>query len=179
MEEKLIELIPEFDLFEDEELKTKTLLAYVTALTEGGWKPEDIERMPFTLLISPAPATMLEHIRGVVQLSIAIAAALRTAHPDKGKMHANHDILLAGALLHDVGKFLEYEEKGGKFVKSKSGELLRHPISGVGIARSAGLPDEVLHMIAYHSHEGDKARATVEAIIVNHADFLNFEPLKL
>jgi len=179
MNEKLIELIPEFDLFADDELKKKTLLAYANALAEGGWEPDAIPSMPFTLLIDPSPATMLEHIRGVVNVALAIAEALKKAHPDNPKMHAHHDILLSGALLHDVGKFLEYEIRDGKYVKSRSGKLLRHPLSGTGIAKVAGLPDEVQHMIAYHSHEGDNARATLEAIIVNHADFLNFEPLKL
>jgi len=33
----------------------------------------------------------------------------------------NRDILLAGAILHDVGKLLEYEKSRGEFVKSKRG----------------------------------------------------------
>ena len=33
-------------------------------------------------------------------------------------------------------------------------------------------------MIAYHSKEGDLGKRTVEAIIIHHADFVNFEPLK-
>jgi putative nucleotidyltransferase with HDIG domain len=179
MHTELTELIPEFNLFEDEELKLDTLNAYVDALEAGGWKPEDLKRMPFTLLINPCPASMLDHIRGVTRLAIAIADALELAHPDKPQMKANRDVLLAGALLHDVGKLVEYEEKDGKFVVSEAGKLLRHPLSGMGIARAAGLPEEVQHAVAYHSHEGDKSRATVEAIIINHADFLNFEPFKL
>jgi len=179
MQDKLIALIPEFELFTDNDLKRKTLVAYANALAEGGWTPDDISRMPFTLLIDPPPATMLEHIRGVTQVALAVAEALKKAHPDKPSMRADHNILLAGALLHDVGKFVEYEEKDGKFVKAHAGKMLRHPISGTAIAKVANLPNEVLHIIAYHSHEGDNARATLEAIIVNHADFLNFEPLKL
>jgi hypothetical protein len=41
------------------------------------------------------------------------------------------------------------------------------------------IPQEVLHIIAAHSKEGDGARRTVEAVIVNHADFVNFEALKI
>lgn len=179
MENELVELIPEFNLFTDESLRRDTLKAYLDALASGGWKPKDLERMPFTLLIDPCPATMLEHIRGVTRVALAIADAIEAAHPGKPKMRANRDLLLAGALLHDLGKLVEYEEKDGKFVVARSGRLLRHPLSGMGIARAAGLPEEVQHAIAYHSHEGDKNRATLEAIIINHADFLNFEPFKL
>jgi putative nucleotidyltransferase with HDIG domain len=179
MHNKLIELIPEFEFFTDEELKLDTLNAYVDALESGGWEPEDLKRMPFTLLINPCPASMLDHIRGVTRLAMIIADGLEAAHPGKPQMKANREILLAGALLHDVGKLVEYEETDGKFQVSKKGKLLRHPLSGMGIASAAGLPEEVQHAIVYHSHEGDKNRATIEAIIINHADFLNFEPFRI
>lgn len=179
MHSELTELIPEFNLFEDADLKNDTLNAYVDALEAGGWKPSDLTRMPFTLLLQPSPASMLDHIRGVTRLAMAIADGLEAAHFGRPQMVSNRDILLAGALLHDVGKFVEYAEVEGKFVVSRSGKLLRHPLSGMGIARAAGLPEEVQHAIAYHSHEGDKNRATIEAIIINHADFLNFEPFGL
>jgi len=179
MKDKLRAIIPEFDLIKDSSLREKTLDAYVIALTEGGWNPEDIPKLPFTLLIDPCPASMLDHIRGVTKTAIAIANALREAHPNKPKIHADSDKLISAALLHDIGKFIEYESKDGKTVVSGSGKLLRHPLSGMGIAYRAGLPEEICHAIAYHSHEGDGKRSTIESIIINHADFLNFEPMKL
>jgi hypothetical protein len=33
-------------------------------------------------------------------------------------------------------------------------------------------------MIAVHAKEGEGARHTTEAFIINHSDFANFEPLK-
>jgi hypothetical protein len=63
-------------------------------------------------------------------------------------------------------------------VKSREGELLRHPISGAAFAFAHGLPQEVVHIIAAHSKEGDGTQRTIEAIIVNHADFVNFDVLK-
>ena len=50
---------------------------------------------------------------------------------------------------------------------------------GAAFASQFDIPQEILHIIAAHSKEGDGARRTVEAIIVNHADFINFEALKL
>ena len=95
----------------------------------------------------------------------------------KDKISINQDFLLTGALLHDVGKLFEYKREGKKFIKSEEGMLLRHPISGASFAFQFNLPQEVIHIIATHSKEGDGARRTVEAIIVNHADFVNFEAL--
>ena len=88
------------------------------------------------------------------------------------------DILIAGAILIDVGKLLEYEIKDGKLTTSEAGKLVRHPFSGMAIADRFGLPHEVQHIIATHSKEGDFGNRTVESIIIHHADFVSFDPFK-
>jgi hypothetical protein len=88
------------------------------------------------------------------------------------------DILVAGAILIDVGKLLEYEIVGGKAVQSQRGKFVRHPFSGVGLAMECGLPDSVCHIIAAHAGEGDLVKRSVEATIVHHADFMSFLPFK-
>ena len=87
----------------------------------------------------------------------------------------NKDHCVAGALLHDVGKLLEYEMKDGKIMKSAFGGKTRHPAAGAQLAEEAGLPKEVIHIIAAHSHEGDTMNRTPEAIIIHHCDFIDFE----
>ena len=87
----------------------------------------------------------------------------------------NKDYLLAGALLHDVGKSLEYQLKDGKVITSEPGTKMRHPESGARLAEECGLPEEVVHIIAAHSHEGDSMNRIPEAIIVYHCDFIDFE----
>ena len=94
------------------------------------------------------------------------------------RMTFDMDVLTSGALLHDVGKLVEYERVGDRFVKCEHGRMLRHPFSGVGLAYDAGLPDEVLHIIAVHAREGEGARVTPAAHIVHNADFSFFSPLK-
>ncbi len=179
MHDELIALVPEFNLIDDEDLRGQTLTAFTDALTTGGWKPGDLTRMPFTILVDPSPATMLEHIRAVTRIALAIAKALDESYPNNPRMKVNTDFLIASALLHDAGKLIEFEEKDGRFGLSRSGRLLGHSVGGMAIARGAGLPEEVQHAIAYHSHEGDKFRATVEAIIVNHAHFVIAESMRL
>jgi len=177
MREKLLELIPEFNLIADAGLREKTIQVFERALKNGGWTPDDLLRMPFTLLLAPCPANMVEHVRGVVQVTRASGEALHALYADR--MPIDMDLLTSGALLHDVGKLVEYAEEGGEFVKSKHGKMLRHPFSGVGLGYDAGLPDEVLHMIAVHAKEGTGARVLAEAMIIHHADFMNFEPFHL
>ena len=84
------------------------------------------------------------------------------------------DTVIAGAILADVGKLLEYENVDGKTRQSKRGELLRHPFTGVALAMECGVPDAVCHIIAAHAAEGDLVKRTTEAYIVHHADFMAF-----
>ena len=44
--------------------------------------------------------------------------------------------------------------------------------------RQAGLPVEVMHIVAVHSKEGDGGHRSLEANIIFHCDFANFEPFK-
>ena len=92
-------------------------------------------------------------------------------------MPLNRDHVIAGGLLHDIGKLLEFAYLDGEYVKSAGGKLLRHPFSGMALAAEFGIPDEVLHIIATHAKEGDHGPRTPEATIVHHCDFALFEPL--
>lgn len=174
--EELLDVIPEFNLIENPDLKEKTFKVWENALKTGGWKIADLHRMPFTLLLESCPCSMVEHIRGVTNVAISAAKALKLVYKDKLKI--NMDYLISGALLHDIGKFIEYKEENGKFSQSKLGTLVRHPISGVGLCYKEGIPGEILHIIASHSWEGDRSKRTPEAVIVHHADFTNFEQFK-
>jgi len=87
------------------------------------------------------------------------------------------DVLIAGAILADIGKLLEYElDKNGNCFQGRYGEYLRHPFSGVSLAEQSGVPAEVCHIIAAHAGEGDLVKRSTEAYIVHHADFMTFLP---
>jgi putative nucleotidyltransferase with HDIG domain len=177
MQKKLLSMMPEFQSIKNASLQKKTLKVWHEAMARKGWTVEDLLEMPFTLLIEQTPINIIEHTRAVTLCSVQIADVLLDEY--RGRISINRDVLLSGALLHDVGKLFEYKRERGRFVKSEEGKLLRHPISGAVFASQFDIPQEVLHIIAAHSKEGDGARRTVEAVIVNHADFVNFEALKL
>ncbi len=177
MSQKLLSILPEFELIKDEGLRDRTVQIWQEAMAKSGWSVEDLKEMPFTLLIENTPINIIDHTRAVTLCSLRIAEILIEEY--KEKISLDMDILLSGALLHDVGKLFEYKREGEIFLKSEEGHLLRHPISGAAFASRFELPPEVIHIIAAHSKEGDGARKTVEAIIVNHADFVNFESLQV
>jgi putative nucleotidyltransferase with HDIG domain len=174
--QEMLELLPEIELIKQDRLREQVAAVWADAIELGGWSPKDLDKVPFTLLIPECTVSLILHTRAVTRTAISIAETLSAHYGDALKI--DMDVLVAGGILHDVGKLLEYAPQGGAVVKSPKGSLLRHPFSGQALAYKHGLPFEVLHMIAYHSKEGDLGKRTAEAIIVHHADFVNFEPLK-
>jgi putative nucleotidyltransferase with HDIG domain len=176
MSQELLELIPEFDLIVDAVLRERCVQTWEEGMRRGGWKASDLDQMAFTLLIPDCPVNFVEHTRAVTLTCIGVADVFEKVYGDRNPV--NRDYLVAGALLHDVGKLLEYTRSEGQTVKSEFGARLRHPFSGVILAAENGLPSEVLHMIAAHAKEGDLVRRSTEATILYHADFTSFETLK-
>jgi hypothetical protein len=89
------------------------------------------------------------------------------------------DVLVAGAMLADVGKLLEYVlDDEGQAIQGTYGKYLRHPFSGVSLAEECGVPPAVCHIIATHAGEGNMVKRTTEAYVVHHADFMTFLPFK-
>jgi putative nucleotidyltransferase with HDIG domain len=118
----------------------------------------------------------MEHKRAVVH--IARDCGRQILEHFKGQLPVDMDVLIAGAILADVGKLLEYDKKEGKVVQGSYGKYLRHPFSGVSLAEACDVPPEVCHIIAAHAGEGDHVKRSVEAYIVHHADFMTFLPFR-
>jgi putative nucleotidyltransferase with HDIG domain len=170
------QLWPELEWINDPELRAKTEKTWIRAFELSPLTPEDLNQIPFTLLVPNCPTTFMEHKRCVVHMARKCAESMQEFMGNALKI--NMDVVIAGAILADVGKLLEYEKKDGKTVQSERGELLRHPFTGVGLAMECGVPDEVCHVIAAHAAEGDQVKRTTEAFIVHHADFMAFLPFK-
>lgn len=168
-------LWPEMKWIADADLREKTTRAWERALELSPLSAEDLQTVPFTLL-APTTVTFMEHKRCVVHIARKAAESMREF---MGKsLSINLDYVIAGAILADVGKLLEYERRDGKSVQSMRGKYLRHPFTGVHLCMEAGLPDAVTHIVATHAGEGDMGKRTTEAHIVHHADFMSFEPIK-
>ena len=176
MKEQILKIWPEIEWIKDDDLRQKTLDAWVWAVENSVLSAEDLEKIPFSLLIKDVDVSFMNHKRTCVQLAVDMAKRMQENF-DKA-IDIDMDILIAGAILIDIGKLLEYEMQDGKLGTSSMGKIVRHPFSGAAIAFKFGLPPEVQHINATHSKEGDLGVRTVESIIVHHADFVSFEPFK-
>ncbi len=178
----IAELFPDLMSIRDAALRDKVAAVWNEALTTGcggkGWTFDEIRAIPFTLLAGKIDMRFAEHLNSCVKQCIAIEKVLNEVFGDR--VPVNHDVLVAGALLADVGKMLEFDKDDrGEVVKGHYGDMLRHPFSGVALCYKHGIPAEVMHIIATHSHEGDKVERTIESWIFHHADFIDFDIAKV
>ncbi len=178
MNQTILKLWPEIDWISDLDLREKTAKTWETALQKSVLTPEDLNAIPFTLLAGPdLKVSFMDHKRAVVHLSRECGLKFKEFFKDD--LPVNMDVLIAGAILADVGKLMEYEmDKEGKSVQGSYGKYLRHPFSGVSLAEQCGVPPAVCHIIAAHAGEGNMIKRSVEAYIVHHCDFMSFEPFK-
>ena len=176
MKDKVLELWPEIGWIKNKSLRDKVTDAWVYAIEKSVLSAEDLEEIPFSLLIKDCNVSFMNHKRTCVQLAVDIAKRMKENFGEEIKI--NMDVLIAGAILIDIGKLIEYQIVNGKLGTSDFGTIVRHPFSGVAIADRFDLPAEVQHIIATHSKEGDLGKRTVESIIIHHADFVSFEPFK-
>lgn len=177
MRETVLRLWPEIEWIGNLQLREQVTDTWIKALERSPLKAGDLNQIPFTLLVPDCPITFMEHKRCVVHIARDSARAMQQF---MGRaLPVDLDAVIAGAILADVGKLLEYElGPEGKSRQSERGEALRHPFTGVALALECGVPDTVCHIIAAHAAEGDLVKRSTEAFIVHHADFMAFLPFK-
>jgi 3'-5' exoribonuclease len=123
------------------------------------------------------PATQDGHhswAGGLLEHTVAVASVCREAAQLHPRLRA--DILLAAALLHDIGRTAELD-RGPLFLPTAEGRLLGHIHLGLRlIEKRAGSLEpevlaEVLHAVSAH-HDARSAR-TAEASVLYHANQLD------
>jgi putative nucleotidyltransferase with HDIG domain len=176
LREAVRKLWPEIDWISDAGLRGQVTQTWIRALELSPLSAADLDHIPFTLLVPNCPTTFMEHKRCVVHIARKSAESMKEFMGNV--LPIDLDTVIAGAILADVGKLLEYEKFDGETRQSKRGEMLRHPFIGVALAMQCGVPEAVCHIIASHAAEGDLVKRTTEAYIVHHADFMAFLPFK-
>lgn len=133
-----------------------------------------------------APAGKLWHHNyrgGLLEHTVAVAEICDAVHSHYD--YLDRDLLLCGALLHDIGKMRELQASG--FIDySDEGRLIGHIVLGAQMVKEkiqalSGFPEELAmrlqHLILAHQGKGEYgspvAPMTMEAIILYYADELD------
>jgi putative nucleotidyltransferase with HDIG domain len=168
----VVEDLPEIKQISDATLRTKTIEAWAHALCESSFQrirdiPGEGNPGVFTL----KRGNQADHLRGVAHLALKIVEEFETSFPE---VSVNRDIVLTGALVHDVGKAWEFDPRNLKRWNedpSQTGSAsLRHSVFGAHICLVVGLPEEIAHIALGHSREGQHIGLSTECYIVRTAD---------
>jgi 3'-5' exoribonuclease len=123
----------------------------------------------------------LEHVLSVTKTALYLAEKYDDYYPDL-QPRLNRDVLVAGAILHDIGKLREiaWQPEGAAYLPA--GDLVGHILQGRDIVREAAAgrkidPDILLrleHVIISHQRLPEwgspKPPMTPEALLVHYAD---------
>lgn len=169
----ILEEMPEIGWIEDASLRAGVTDAWAAAVASssfvriGDMKPSgNYDSRPLRR------GTQADHIRSVTRLAVEIAEEMAGLFPD---FHYDRDLLIAGALCHDIGKVWEFDPENVRRWKANPRAVgmpsLRHPGYGIHICLSMGLPEAVAHMAAAHSGEGELLVRSIENTILHWADY--------
>src|SRR5881398_958667 len=127
---KIAQLFPSIRKIKNKSLRGKVAAVWSEAITTGcggkGWTFDELRAVKFTLLAGDIDMKFVEHLNSCAFQCIAIADVLKRAF--RTNIPIQRDYLIAGALLADVGKPLEYDkDASGKIVQGKFGQQVRHP----------------------------------------------------
>ena len=165
--------LPEVDEITDTNLRDKVIEAWATAIAKSSFDAiSDMKGSGGPDTPAMESGNQADHLRGVTRLAMRMAEELTDMFPN---LPVNRDILIAGALCHDVGKPWEFDPRNQARWKGSPKDAgfpsIRHPAYGVHICLSVGLPEEVAHCAGAHSAEGEFIKRSLENTIVHHADY--------
>jgi len=168
----------QLDAISDPGLSQQVVATWTDACRKGNWASIDaLRKVPFTLLTDTHGIDLIAHTIAVTDGAVALAKAQVDAYSTL-PYRIDFNRLIAGGLLHDVGKLLEFELDGKDgYRKSLSGKYARHPISGAILAAQNGMTEDIVNMIACHAKEGDGRPQVIETVFIHQADFATFNPL--
>jgi len=169
---RIMEELPEISGIADEILRRQVVDAWEMALSRSSFRSiREIQPAgnPNSMVLTRGDQT--DHIRGVTRLAAVIADEITASNPD---IDVRRDIVVAGGLCHDIGKAWEFDPENQKRWRDKPRATgmpsLRHSVYGAHICLSAGLPEEIAHIAAAHSGEGELLVRSLENTIVHFAD---------
>ena len=157
----LVELIPEVSAIQSADLRSM-----VEEIWNALWADslyEDVMDVPVSATID---YPQVKHCQGIVRSALAAASAFEQVHD----VTFDRDLLIAGALLMDVGKLVEIKPGPSGPARTEIGRLLPHAAYVAHVALAKGAPLELVHIIMCHSPNGGKAPETLECKLLDSLD---------
>jgi 3'-5' exoribonuclease len=187
-------------VFEASRFDASKLLKQLQALAGESICDEPLRRLVLTILerhagrLTMLPASdkffpfcggWLEHTLSVTRNCLRLVEHYLEQYPDAGPF-LNRDLVVAGAVLHDIGRVLEYDDTPGAPQATVPGRLFGHLILGRDLVRETAqelgdvnpellqlLEHIVLSHLALPEWGSPRLPMIPEVLIVHHADDLD------
>ncbi len=172
LRQSVMEDLPELADIGDIELRRKAIEAWAFALSHSSFgRISDIPPGGNPGMNVLKRGSQADHLRGVAKLALQIADTFIAQRPE---VSIDRDVVLCGALCHDVGKCYEFDpENLARWEQDPAATgqpTLRHTVFGTYVCLAVGLPEEIAHIACAHSLEGQHIGVSSECMIVRHAD---------
>jgi putative nucleotidyltransferase with HDIG domain len=173
LRQQILDELPEMAQIKDEGLRARAIEAWAYAIFQSSFSSiKEIPPAGNPDVQEAKRGDQTDHLRGVTRLAIGIAQEMQSAYPE---LEIDMDIIVAGGLLHDVGKAWEFDPqrraKWSSQQKRYGRPSIRHPGMGAHICLTVGLPEEIAHIAMAHSGEGELLVRSLECMIVHQADY--------
>ncbi len=124
---------------------------------------------------------LLEHTLSVTRIAVSLVDHYHSMYPEC-KKEISRPLVVAGAILHDMGKVREFTHEVASPQHSVAGELIGHMLQGRDMVREAArglnlnpaVQTHLEHIIISHQRFADwgspKPPMSLEAMLVHHAD---------
>jgi hypothetical protein len=156
-------LLPELSLIRDPRVAeaVATIWAYLWRASQY----EQLEDAP----VSPdlRKRRLIDQVRCVTMIAVDTARRLKEYHG----IETNQDHVVAAGLLLDASKLVEYfPDDADVLARTRIRNLLPHSYLSAEAARQLNLPDEIVHLVLYHTPRVLLNPSMVEAIVLQGAD---------
>src|SRR5213596_2591473 len=140
---KIAQLFPSIRKIKNKSLREKVAAVWSEAITTGcggkGWTFDELRAVKFTLLAGDINMTFVEHLNSCSRQCIAIADVLKKSF--RCSIPIQRDYLIAGSLLADVGKPLEFDkDASGNVIQGSLGSRCGIPSAASRSLTSTGFP---------------------------------------
>jgi putative nucleotidyltransferase with HDIG domain len=170
MDEEIKRAFPVIEEIRNEELRDTVYRAWRRGLSECSF--DAIDEIPFSAGMTEP--NLVAHTCWVADAALSLAALV-----EKGmNIPIDRDLLIAAALLHDLGKAFEFKKAGDGYEKSKIGEQFMHGFWGAHIALLEGASQDLAHLISTHCHVSPVPPRLIEGVILHYADFAHADILR-
>lgn len=155
-------IFPEVDQISDETLRNGVIAVWDELWSLSPW--ENVHDVPTGPEI---PYPTIPHNQCVMAMALAVADSFERFHGLK----VDRDRLIAAAVLQDASKVVEFARgPDGKVDFTPRGQQYPHAFWGAHVALKHGIPDDVVHIIIYHTPQSAKFPESLEGKILYYVD---------